>query len=113
MGMARSAGNISTEIMIAVLQRLGKAKEYRIYNLLSFIENELRSKMAELGYHDPVPPLDLVLGYAGCHSSFIPLFKKVAGAKDVNLHELIVKTSQENQKSPTKELMEKIADTLL
>lgn len=113
MGMARSAGNISTEIIIAALQRLGKAKQYELYNLLSFIENELRPKMIELGYHDPVPPLDLVLGYAGCHSSFVPLFKEVADSKNVNIYKLIIETSNKNRKCPTRELIENTADILL
>ncbi|MBU2702617.1 4-hydroxy 2-oxovalerate aldolase [Sporomusaceae bacterium BoRhaA] len=113
MGMARSAGNISTEAVIAAFQRLGKAKEYALYDLLSFIENELRPKMIEYGYHDPIPPLDLVLGYSGCHSSFVPLFKDVSTAKGVNLYKLIVATSIKNRKCPTKELMESTADRLL
>ena len=113
MGMARSAGNISTEAIIAAFQRLGKAKEYALYDLLSFIENELRPKMLEYGYHDPIPPLDLVLGYSGCHSNFVPLFKEVSAAKNVNLYKLIVEASNIDMKNPTKELIENTADTLL
>lgn len=112
MGMARSAGNISTEGMIAALQRMGKGEEYGFNNLLAFIENELRPKMLEYGYHDPISPLDLVLGYSGAHSSFVPLFQEVAAAKETNLYKLIVKTSQQDMKSPTKELMENTADLL-
>ncbi len=113
MGMARSAGNISTEIIIAAFQRLGKAKEYALYDLLSFIENELRPKMNEYGYHDPIPPLDLVLGYSGCHSNFVPQFTEIATAKSVNLYKLIIETSNMDMKNPSKELMESIADRLL
>lgn len=113
MGMARSAGNIATEVMIAAFQRVGKAKEYDLYSLLSFIENELRPKMLDYDYHDPIPPLDLVLGYSGCHSSFVPLFEAVAKAKGVNLYKLIVETSSQNMKNPTRELMESTADNLL
>lgn len=112
MGMARSAGNIATEAVIAAFQRRGKAKEYALYNLLSFIENELKPKMAEYGYHDPIPPLDIVLGYSGAHSSFVPLFEEVAAAKNANLYKLIVETSRKNMKRPTKELMESTADML-
>ena len=113
MGMARSAGNIATESIIAALQRLGRGKKYALYDLLSFIENQLRPKMLEYGYHDPIPPLDLVLGYSGCHSSFVPLFKETAAAKKVNIYKLIVETSSKNMKNPTKELMESTADALL
>lgn len=113
MGMARSAGNIATEAIIAAFQRLGKAKEYALYDLLSFIENELRPKMLEYGYHDPIPPLDLVLGYSGCHSNFVPLFKEVSTARGVNLYKLIVETSNMDMKNPAKALMESTADKLL
>lgn len=113
MGMARSAGNIATEVIIAALQRRGKAQEYALYDLLSFIENELRPKLIEYGYHDPIPPLDLVLGYSGAHSSFLPLFKEVGAAKNANLYKLIVETSYKNMKNPTKVLMENVADVLL
>lgn len=113
MGMARSAGNIPTETMIAVLQRAGKAEEYKLYELLSFIENELRPKMIEHGYHDPIPPLDLMLGYSGCHSSFVPSFKEITSNKGVNLYKLIVETSLKNMKAPSKELIESTADMLL
>lgn len=113
MGMARSAGNIPTETIIAALQRLGKAAEYELYDLLSFIENKLRPKMLEYGYHDPVPPLDLVLGYSGCHSSFVPVFKETAAAKRVNLYQLIIETSHQDMKSPSKELIENTADRLV
>lgn len=112
MGMARSAGNISTEVVIAALQRMGKAEDYALYNLLAFIENELIPKMLEYGYHAAITPLDLVLGYSGTHSSFVSLFKEVAAAKEANLFRLIEETSYKNQKSPSKELMESIASML-
>jgi Isopropylmalate/homocitrate/citramalate synthases len=112
MGMARSAGNIATEVAIAALQRLGKAQEYALYDLLSFIDNDLRPKMAEHGFHDPLTPLDLVLGYSGCHSSFVPLFRDVAKATGVNLYRLIVATSAKDMKNPSRELMESTAAVL-
>jgi 4-hydroxy 2-oxovalerate aldolase len=113
MGMARSAGNISTEVIIATLQRMGKAADYTLDNLLLFIENELRPKMIEYGYHNHITPLDLVLGYSGTHSTFVPLFKEVAAAKNANLFRLIVETSHKDKKCPTRKLMEDTASKLL
>ena len=112
MGMARSAGNIATEAAIAAFQRRGKAQQYALYGLLSFIENELQPKMLELGFHNPIPPLDLVLGFSGCHSSFVPVFKEVAAATGVNLYMLIVETSKKDMKNPTRALMESTAEIL-
>lgn len=112
MGMARSAGNITTEGAIAILRRKGTALGYDFYKLLRFIEQTLMPAMEQKGYHNPVKPLDLILGYSGCHSSFVPLYQKIAAEKHVNPYELIVETSAQNQKNPTKELIEEVADTL-
>jgi 4-hydroxy 2-oxovalerate aldolase len=112
MGMARSAGNITTEGAIAIFQREGKAKEYDFYGLLNFIDEKLQPAMEKEGYHNPISPLDLVLGFSGCHSSFLPIFKEVAAAKNVDLYKLIINVSEQNQKNPSKDLMEQIAITL-
>ncbi len=112
MGMARSAGNIMTEVAIAVFQREGKAAEYPLYTLLDFIDNRLMPAMEKEGYHNPLKPLDLVLGISGCHSSFVPIYKEVAAAKKVNLYQLIVETSKLDRKYPTRTLMEQVAESL-
>lgn len=112
MGMARSAGNIPTEGAIALFQRIGLAKQYPLYTLLKFIDDKLMPAMEKEGYHNPLKPVDLILGYSGCHSSFLPLFREVAAAKNVNVYELIVEVSKINQKNPTRDLMEMTADTL-
>ncbi len=112
MGMARSAGNIMTEVAIAAFQREGKAAEYPLYTLLDFIDKRLMPAMEKEGYHNPLKPLDLILGMAGCHSSFIPVYKEVAADKKVNLYQLIVETSKLDRKSPTRALMEQVAQSL-
>lgn len=112
MGMARSAGNISTEGAIALFQRRCGLQQYNLYGLLAFIDETLMPAMEQEGYCNPIKPLDLVLGYAGCHSSFVPVFKEVAAHHNVNLYELIIETSKQNKKNPTRELMETVAGTL-
>lgn len=109
MGMARSAGNITTEGAIALFRREGKAAEYDFYKLLTFIDDKLMPAMEKEGYHNPIKPLDLVLGYSGCHSSFVGTYKEVAAEAGVNIYELIIETSKRNQKNPTRELMEETA----
>ena len=64
-------------------------------------------------YHNPVTPLDLVLGLSGCHSSLLKKFKAVAEeASKSNLYQLIVEVSARDQKSPSDELMAKTAAAL-
>ena len=113
MGMARSAGNITTEGALALFRREGKAQEYDFYKLLNFIDDKLMPAMAKEGYHNPIKPLDLVLGYSGCHPSFVGTYKDVAAATGVNLYELIIETSKIDQKNPSKELMEETAHAII
>ena len=105
LGMARSAGNLATEMAIAVMKRLGKADEFDFYSLLKFIDNELAPAMLTHGYKAPVIPFDLILGYAGCHSNFSKLFEDAAKEYGVDLYKLIVEVSAIDQKSPSVELI--------
>ena len=112
MGMARSAGNITTEGIIAAFQRQGACMEYDLYRLLSFIDDKLIPAMAAYGFHAPVTPLDLVLGWSGCHSSFLPLFREAAQEKHVDLYRLVMEVSAIDQKMPTRALIWSTAEKL-
>jgi len=112
MGMARSAGNLATEMCVAIMQRRGQMEDVDLYGMLDFIENRLQPAMKPHDYHNPASPLDLTLGFSGCHSSFVEKFKTAAQAKNVNLFELIVEVSKIDQKKPSEELIAKIAARL-
>lgn len=109
MGMARSAGNLATEICVAMMQRCGQMKDIDLFGMLDFIETKLQPAMKKHDYHNPVTPLDLTLGLSGCHSSFVKSFKKVAEEENVNLFRLIAEVSAVNQKNPSEELIREIA----
>lgn len=112
MGMARSAGNLATEMCVAILQRKGQLEDIDLYGLLDFIETRLQPAMAKHSYHNPVPSLDLILGLSGCHSSFVKKFKAAAQKHEINLFRLIVEVSKRNQKNPSDDLIEEIAQSL-
>ena len=112
MGMARSAGNLATEICVAMMHRCGEMKDVDLYGMLEFIEKRLQPAMEAENYHNPIPPLDVVLGLSGCHSSFIKKFKAIAEEKQVNLYRLIVETSAVDRKAPSEELIAQVADSL-
>lgn len=112
MGMARSAGNLATEICVAIMQRMGQMQDVDLYGMLDFIDKRLQPAMEALHYHNPVTPLDLTLGLSGCHSSFVKKFKTVAAEKNVNLFKLVVQVSAIDQKAPSEELIKRIADEL-
>jgi len=112
LGMARSAGNIPTELAVAVLQRNGFKCNADLYSLLAFLDNELIPAMDKEGYHTPIKPLDLVLGYSGAHSGFNAKFREIAKETGVDLYKLIVKTSKTDRKNPSNELMLMTAKTI-
>lgn len=112
MGMARSAGNLATEMCVALMRRRGQMEDIDFYGMLDFIDQRLQPAMEQYKYHNPVPPLDLVLGYSGCHSSFVKQFKAAAAEKNVSLYRLISEVSEINKKNPQPELIAEIAESL-
>lgn len=112
LGMARSAGNCSTELAAAVFQRNGLLEEVDLLALLDFEDNELIPAMEKYNYHAAVKPFDLILGLGGAHSSFTAMFKEVAEQYKVNLYQLILEVSKIDRKNPSRELVEKVAKEL-
>lgn len=112
MGMARSAGNLATELCVALMQRFGEMKDIDFYQMLGFIEHRLQPAMAEHAFHNPISPLDLTLGLTGCHSSFVKTFQEISTKKQVNLYKLIAEVSAIDKKSPSRELIAQVADQL-
>jgi len=112
MGMARSAGNLATEVCVALMHRYGEMREIDLYGLLRMIDEKLMPAMEKHKYHPPLPPLELVLGLSGCHSSFVKTFKEVAAEKNVDVYQLIAAVSAVNRKKPDAALMREIADTI-
>ena len=112
LGMARSAGNCSTELLVATFQRLGYMKEIDLYKLLSFLDEELIPAMEEYNYHVAVKPFDLILGLSGCHSSFSKRFQDIAREAGVPLYPLVVEASKLDQKAPSEELIRQVASRI-
>ncbi len=112
LGMARSAGNCATELAAATLKKEGYLPEVDLHALLDYLDTELIPAMAPYGYHVAVNPTDLMLGLAGCHSNYLPLFKKVAEEENVSLRRLIEKVSAVDRKAPSEELIRAEAEKL-
>ena len=112
LGMARSAGNIATEIAAALLVKYAHQGEDDFYGLLSFLDRKLIPLMEKEGYRPSIRPLDLVYGLTGAHSSFGKRFKAVAEEKQVDLFRLIAAVSAQDRKNPSEELMRQTADRL-
>ena len=68
--------------------------------------------MEPYGYHVAVNPTDLMLGLSGCHSNFLPMFRKVAQEEQVSLLRLIADVSAIDRKAPDEALLRKTAKKL-
>ena len=112
MGMARSAGNCPTELLVGALEHNNVATGCDLYKLCNFIDHKLAPAMAEYHYKSVVCPQDLVLGFAGCHSSFLNTFNEVAKNENVPIYKLIVETSKLERRLPDKELITQVAALL-
>ena len=113
LGMARSAGNCSTELAIAAFKREGELKDIDLFGLLNYLDDELIPAMKRYDYHTAVTPIDLILGLYGCHSSYLNIFRTKAMEKGVNLYRLIAEVSEIDKKTPSKELIAETAAKLL
>ena len=109
MGMARSAGNAATEVLTAVLQRKGEMPEIDLFALLECVDQISDTIKERYSYHNPIPPLDLIYGVSGAHSSKGKMFKEIAKENDVSLYKLVIEVSKEDMRNPSRELMEEIA----
>lgn len=112
LGMARSAGNCSTELATATLKKAGYLPEVDLYKLLEYLDTELIPLMEPYGYHVAVNPTDLMLGLAGCHSNGLGMFRKVAQEEKVPLLHLIADVSAIDRKNPSESLLREIAAKL-
>lgn len=112
LGMARSAGNCSTELAVATLKKEGYLPNVDLYKLLDYLDSELIPLMAPYGYHVAVNPTDLMLGLAGCHSNSLGMFRQVAQEEQVSLLRLIADVSAINRKNPDLALIHQVAKTL-
>ena len=99
MGMARSAGNLGYRAVCGHYAPLWQMQDIDLYGMLDFIDQRLQPAMDAHNYHNPVTPLDLVLGLSGCHSSLLKKFKAVAEEHQVNLYQLIVEVSARTKRA--------------
>lgn len=67
-GLGAGAGNAATEVLVAVLDKLGYKTGVDLYKIMGIAENIMRPRMSRPQIVDRA---SLVLGYAGVYSSFL------------------------------------------
>lgn len=85
-GLGRSAGNAAAEILVACL---AKRYGYRKVSFLDLIEISQRY-IVPLRLNQVIPPLDVVAGYAGFHSSYMKDIQRAASRHSVDPLELMM-----------------------
>jgi 4-hydroxy-2-oxovalerate aldolase len=104
-GLGRSAGNAITEVLVAALQRRGHATQIDLLRTLEAGEMYVRPILPERG----IQPLDVVAGYAGFHSSFLPKILRVAGRYEIAPALLIIELCKVTQMEAEDELLQNLA----
>lgn len=107
-GLGRSAGNAVTEILIAALQKRGYPTSIDLLQTLYVGYTHVRPLLRSRG----VLPLDVVTGYAGFHSSFLPKVLQAAERHRVEPARLIIELCKVDQVEVEEEVLQRIASRM-
>lgn len=105
-GLGRSAGNASTEILIAILKRKNKLTEdIDLYKTLEFSHKIISPMMHKTG----PDPISIISGYARFHSSFTKVVNKYAEMYGVDPKMLIVDLCAIDQSNASEKVVRNVA----
>jgi 4-hydroxy-2-oxovalerate aldolase len=108
-GMGRSAGNAQTEIVVALLEKIGESTGIDLLKTMDIGESLIAPLMpAQKGTDD----VAVATGAGRFHSSFLPTVKKVAEGVGVDLRELIMRVGEADMVQPDEELVMDLAQEL-
>lgn len=107
-GLGRSAGNASTELLVALLEMKYGVKDYNQNLLMQFSEEYVKPLVRNTGLYG----LDVYCGIAGFHSSYMKYIHKYASKHSVNPFLLIVEYCKVDKINMDVELLESIAKSL-
>jgi 4-hydroxy 2-oxovalerate aldolase len=108
-GMGRSAGNAQTEILVALLEKMGEPTGIDILRMLDIGEKLVAPIMpAQKGVDD----VAVATGIGKFHSSFLPKVRKAAEEAGVDLRELIVRVGEADMVGPNEDLIMDLAQEL-
>jgi len=108
-GLGRSAGNCQIDALVPVLKRSG----YEVAVEMDLLMNAGQELVVPLMKKKAgLDSFDIIFGYAGFHSNFLPMFERIAAELQVDLFKLIVQVCTKEKVNPTEELIREIANTL-
>jgi 4-hydroxy-2-oxovalerate aldolase len=105
-GIGRGGGNAQTEVLVVVLEKLGYALGIDLFQTYDLGEQAVTPLMKRA---QGISSLDLTLGRAQFHSSYLPLIEQVAEETGMDPRQLICDVSRVNRENPTAELIRQVA----
>lgn len=104
-GIGRSSGNTPSEVLVAVLDRMGIETGVDLFGVMEIADRCLRPVMEQIHLHDM---LAVALGYGRFHSSFLPQVQQAAAAHGVDLYRLVVALGQRDPMRVTDDLLAEV-----
>lgn len=108
-GLGRSAGNASTEILVAVLNRMGVELRIDPLKVMDIGEKYIYPLLTKCGFRS----IDIVSGFAQFHSSYMGVIHKYSDKYQIDPRKLIIEVCKFDKVNATDELVEKIARELM
>lgn len=107
-GLGRSAGNACTEVVVAALMKRGYKIPLDLFKLFELGQKFIQPRLTDVGR----APLDIVSGFAGFHSSFMPHIQEYSMKYGVDAALLILEITKKDKVNLDLKVLEKIAKSL-
>jgi len=108
-GLGRSAGNVPTEILLAVLERSGIPTGIDLFKLMDVIEVYIWPLVSRVRPHDM---LGVTAGYSQFHSSYLPSVARAAKKYGSEIRRLIARVAQHDPVSLDLDFLRNTAEEL-
>lgn len=107
-GMGRGGGNVATEILLLLLQRIGVPLDINPLEVMDLGEKYIKPLIEKHGYN----AIDMVSGFAQFHSSYMGVINEFSGRYGVDPRELIIEVCKVDMVNAPREMVDKIAQRL-
>lgn len=108
-GLGRSAGNVPTEVAVAVFNRLGVDTGIDLFACMDAADEFLGPMMPQMQLYDM---MSVAMGYSQFHSSFLPKVAAAAQRHKVDLRRLVVAMGELDPVSLDEIMLERVAANL-
>ncbi|MGD0986668.1 MAG: hypothetical protein ABR874_02585 [Candidatus Sulfotelmatobacter sp.] len=108
-GLGRSAGNVPTEIAVAVFDNLGIETGVDLFDVMDAAEEFMAPLMSQMQLYDM---MSVAMGCSQFHSSFLPAVAAVAARHGVELRRLVVAMGRLNPVDLDEEILNRVASSM-